>query len=211
VDLQKEKERLFDYLETQIVDKRVVEAMLRVPRELFIPDELVSHAYEDRPISIGYGQTISQPYIVALMTQALDISKNDKVLELGTGRGYQTAILAELAKTVISVERIPQLVTKAENILKKLGYNNIHIHLSTGKLGWKQDSPYNAIIVTAAAPRIPEALVEQLAAGGRMIIPVGNRWEQELILLKKGEDKNIINNLGFCRFVPLIGEDAWDE
>jgi protein-L-isoaspartate(D-aspartate) O-methyltransferase len=145
------------------------------------------------------------------MTQALDISKNDKVLELGTGRGYQTAILAELAKTVISVERIPQLVTKAENILKKLGYNNIHIHLSTGKLGWKQDSPYNAIIVTAAAPRIPEALVEQLAAGGRMIIPVGNRWEQELILLKKGEDKNIINNLGFCRFVPLIGEDAWDE
>ena len=211
MDLQKDKERLFDYLRTQIVNKQVIEAMIRVPRECFIPEELISHAYEDRPISIGYGQTISQPYIVALMTQALDITKDDKVLEVGTGRGYQTAILAELAGTVISVERIPQLITEAEKTLKKLGYRNIHIHLSRGKLGWIQDSPYHSIIVTAAAPRIPEALVEQLAAGGKMIIPVGNRWEQELILLKKGEEKNVVNSLGFCRFVPLIGDDAWDE
>jgi protein-L-isoaspartate(D-aspartate) O-methyltransferase len=211
VDLQKDKERLFDYLKTQIANKQVIEAMLRVPRELFIPEQLASHAYDDRPVSIGYGQTISQPYIVALMTQALDISKDDKVLEVGTGRGYQTAILAELASMVISIERIPQLVTEAEKILKKLGYNNIHIHLSTGKLGWEKGSPYQAIMVTAAAPHIPEALVKQLALGGRMVIPVGNRWEQELILLKRGESQNVVNNLGFCRFVPLIGEDAWDE
>jgi protein-L-isoaspartate(D-aspartate) O-methyltransferase len=211
VDLQKDKKRLFDYLKTQIGNKQVIEAMLRVPRELFIPEDLASHAYDDRPISIGYGQTISQPYIVALMTQALDISRDDKVLEVGTGRGYQTAILAELADTVVSVERIPQLVTKAEKTLKKLGYSNIYIHLSTGKLGWIDDSPYHAIIVTAAAPHVPEELVKQLAIGGRMIIPVGTRWEQELILLKKGEKQNILNNLGFCRFVPLIGEDAWND
>jgi protein-L-isoaspartate(D-aspartate) O-methyltransferase len=211
VDLQKDKAKLLDYLKTQIGNKQVIGAMLRVPRELFIPEELASHAYDDRPISIGYGQTISQPYIVALMTQALDISKDDKVLEVGTGRGYQTAILAELAGTVISVERIPQLITEAEKTLNKLGYNNIYIHLSSDKLGWIADSPYQAIIVTAAAPHIPEALVKQLAIGGRMIIPVGSRWEQELILLKKGEKQNSLNKLGFCRFVPLIGEDAWSD
>jgi protein-L-isoaspartate(D-aspartate) O-methyltransferase len=211
VDLQKDKARLFDYLKTQIGNKKVIDAMLRVPRELFIPQELASHAYDDRPISIGYGQTISQPYIVALMTQALDISKDDKVLEVGTGRGYQTAILAELAGTVISVERIPQLVTEARKIIKKLGYSNVHIHLSTDKLGWIEERPYHAIIVTAAAPNIPEALVEQLDTGGRMIIPVGSRWEQQLILLKKGENRNHLENMGFCRFVPLIGDDAWDE
>lgn len=185
--------------------------MLRVPREYFIPEELIQHAYDDRPIGIGYGQTISQPYIVALMTQALDISKDDKVLEVGTGSGYQTAILAELANTIFSVERIPELVTSAESILKRLGYKNVHIHLSENKLGWDKESPYDAIMVTAASPGIPDVLVDQLNIGGRLIIPIGSRWEQELILLKKGEKQNDIDNLGFCRFVLLIGKDAWDE
>jgi protein-L-isoaspartate(D-aspartate) O-methyltransferase len=211
VDLQREKARLFEYLKGQIKDKRVLEAMFRIPREDFLPEELVPHAYDDRPISIGHGQTISQPYIVALMTQALEISKEDKVLEIGTGSGYQTAILAELAHAVISVERIPELVSIAEKVLKKLGYKNITIHLADSTIGWEQDSPYDAIIVTAASPGLPDALVNQLAIGGRLIIPVGSRWEQELILLTREERSNKIDNLGFCRFVPLIGKDAWTE
>jgi protein-L-isoaspartate(D-aspartate) O-methyltransferase len=211
VDLQRDKARLFEYLRGQIKDKRVLEAMSRVPREYFIPEDLSQYAYDDRPISIGHGQTISQPYIVALMTQALELTGNEKVLEVGTGSGYQTAILAELANSVVSVERIPGLIASAEKILEELGYKNITVHLAGNKLGWEPDSPYDAIMVTAAAPNLSDILFNQLAMEGRLIIPVGSRWEQELLLLKKEKTGKHIDNLGFCRFVPLIGEDAWSD
>ena len=211
MDLEKDKARLFEYLKGQINDKKVLEAMYRIPRDLFIPDDLKQHSYEDRPIGIGYGQTISQPFIVALMTQALNLKGDEKVLEIGTGSGYQTAILAELAKRVISVERIPQLARAAEKVLNELGYHNVNVYVSSKSLGWKQDEPYDAIMVTAAAPCIPQALVDQLVQKGKLVIPVGSRWEQELLFLVKDERKNIINSLGYCRFVPLIGDDAWSE
>jgi protein-L-isoaspartate(D-aspartate) O-methyltransferase len=185
--------------------------MLNVPRELFVPPDYYHSAYEDRPLSIGLGQSISQPLIVALMTQALELEGNEKVLELGTGSGYQTAILAELAKKVISVERIPQLAESAKKVLDKLGYTNIEIHVVEKFLGWEKESPYDAIMVTAGAPCVPDTLLKQLATGGKMVIPVGSRWEQDLLKITKGKKQNSVENLGGCRFVPLIGEYAWER
>ena len=163
------------------------------------------------PLSIGFGQTISQPFIVALMTQTLELKGSEKVLEIGTGSGYQTAILAEMAKRVVSVERIPQLVESARQAIGKLGYTNIEIHIVEDALGWPAGAPYDAAIVTAGAPRVPDALVEQLTLGGRLVIPVGSRWEQELVKVTRKKRKNVIENLGGCRFVPLIAKDAWGE
>jgi protein-L-isoaspartate(D-aspartate) O-methyltransferase len=197
-------------LSKEISDQRVLSVIANVPRELFVPSNCHNFAYDNRPLDIGFEQTISQPLIVALMTEALELNGTDKVLELGTGSGYQTAILAGLARWVVSVERIPQLAKSAKKILDELGRSNVEIHISEQLLGWSEGAPYDGIIVTAGAPRVPESLLKQLVIGGRMVIPVGSRWTQELLKVTKGEKQNTIENLGGCRFVPLIGEDAWD-
>jgi protein-L-isoaspartate(D-aspartate) O-methyltransferase len=211
VGLEGARARLLDSLRREIHDRRVLSAMARVPRERFVPPDSYYAAYEDIPLSIGFGQTISQPFIVALMTQALRLKGSEKVLELGTGSGYQTAILADLAKCVVSIERVPQLAESASRVLKELGYINFEIHTSGDMLGWPDGAPYDAIIVTAGAPRVPDALLEQLALGGRMVIPVGSRWEQDLLKVTKSKKGNLVGNLGGCRFVPLIGVGAWEE
>jgi protein-L-isoaspartate(D-aspartate) O-methyltransferase len=211
VGLEAARARLIDCLSQEIRDKRVLSVMSRVPRELFVLPDYRYAAYEDMPLSIGFGQTISQPFIVALMTQALELKGSEKVLELGTGSGYQTAILAGLAKWVVSIERVPQLAESATHVLSELGYTNFEIHTSGETLGWPDGAPYDAIIVTAGAPRVPDALLEQLALGGRLVIPVGSRWEQDLLRVTRRKKGNVIENLGGCRFVPLIGKGAWEE
>ena len=210
-DLQQAKRRLMDSLRKEITDPRVVEAMEKVPREAFVPIVSQHLSYEDMPLPIGEGQTISQPYIVALMTEALELGKTDRVLELGTGSGYQTAILAKLAGRVISVERIRSLADTARTLLGSLGYKNVEVHLGGETLGWLEDSPYQAIIVTAGSRKLPKELLDQLASGGRMVIPVGSMREQELMKIVKSNDGYSIKTLGPCRFVPLIGEGAWPD
>ena len=202
---------LIKHLSTEIRDKRVLGAMARIPRECFVPPEEQPLAYEDRPLPIGFDQTISQPLIIAIMTEALELTSDDKVLELGTGSGYQAAILAELARQVVTTERVPPLAKGAKEVLDRLGYTNIEVHLAEETLGWKRGAPYNAIIVTAGAPKVPDALLEQLAIGGRLIIPVGSRYVQELYKVTKHKKRNVVQNLGGCRFVSLIGKDAWEE
>jgi protein-L-isoaspartate(D-aspartate) O-methyltransferase len=194
-----------------ISDKRVLSAMRKVPRDRFVEEALVTEAYNDHPLPIGENQTISQPYIVALMTEALKLTTKEKTLEIGTGSGYQTAILAELSKKVYTVERIRSLMIKARNTLAELGYNNILFKAFDGTLGWKQYAPYDAIIVTAGAPKLPQPLLEQLAEGGRLIIPVGNRYSQELIKVTNKKGNHIQENLGGCRFVDLVGVHGWKE
>jgi protein-L-isoaspartate(D-aspartate) O-methyltransferase len=211
MDYKAARTALVNGFRAHIGDEQVLKAMLRVPRELFIPPEEKHLAYEDRPLPIGNGQTISQPYIVALMTEALELTGREKVLEVGTGSGYQTAVLAELSHSVITVERIPELAHTARDRLNALGYKNIIVQIAEPDIGWQAGAPYDAIIVTAAAPFIPEKLLAQLAVGGRMVIPVGSRYEQDLYKVIKHKDENEIHNLGGCRFVSLIGEDAWDE
>jgi len=211
VNLEREREKLIEHLRQEISDERVLNVMARVPRELFVPSSSRHLAYEDRPLPIGEGQTISQPFIIALMTQALELLGNEKVLELGTGSGYQAAILAEMARQVITVERLPSLANTARRTLKKLGYINVQVHLAERTLGWRAEAPYDAIMVTAAAPRIPQELLDQLAVGGHLVIPVGSRWEQDLLQVTKQKEGFTVKNLTPCRFVPLIGEEAWDE
>lgn len=209
IDYQAVRAELIEHLGHEIKDKRVLEAMSRIPREKFVPPDFRHQAYEDRPLPIGEEQTISQPYIIALMTQALELTGKEKVLELGTGSGYQTAILAELAKRVISVERVPFLAESARKLLDSLGYNNVEVHLAGDTLGWPPEAPYDAIMVTAGAPSVPEDLLNQLAIGGLMVIPVGTRYMQELCKITRRQEGNIIRNLGGCRFVSLIGKNAW--
>jgi len=211
VDLEQVRERLFRHLDREIVDRRVVEAMKRVPREAFVPPQLLYAAYDDRPLSIGFGQTISQPFIVALMVQALELRGDEKVLELGTGSGYETAILAELARGVVSVECIPELAEAAGQLLNRLGYANIEVHVAGRGLGWPEGAPYDAIIVSAGAPGVPQVLLDQLTLNGRLVIPVGSRWQQELLRVTRLRKGSEIENLGGCYFVPLIGEGAWEE
>lgn len=211
MDLEKAKAALIKHLTWEIADKRVVEAMKRIPREAFVPQEYYHAAYEDRPLSIGFGQTISQPFIVALMIQALELKGDEKVLELGTGSGYEAAVLAELAKQVVTVEIIPELAESAKRVLEKLGYSNIEVHSAGKTLGWLEDAPYDAIIVSAGAPSIPQILLGQLSWGGRLVIPVGSHWQQELMKISKDKEGNKVENLGACYFVPLIGEGAWKE
>ena len=210
-DFNAARASLIEQLSSEISDKRVLAAMSRLPRELFVPPENRPWAYEDRPLSIGSSQTISQPYIIALMTQALELTGSEKVLEIGTGSGYQTAILAEMARQVVTVERLPLLADSARKVLESLGYNNIETHIARETLGWKQGAPYDAIMVTAGAPELPDELLSQLAYLGRMVIPVGSHYIQELCKVTKCQDRNIIEKLGGCRFVSLIGKDAWDE
>ena len=211
MDFKAARARLIKQLSTEIIDKRVLAAMSRIPRELFVPKESQRLAYEDRPLPIGWEQTISQPFIIALMTEALELTGSEKVLEVGTGSGYQAAILAELSQRVITVERVPALAETAKHVLDSLGYTNIEIHLAEATLGWKSGAPYDAILVTAGAPNVPDGLLAQLAIGGRMVIPVGSRYVQELCKITKRKDKNLVRNLGGCRFVSLIGKDAWEE
>jgi protein-L-isoaspartate(D-aspartate) O-methyltransferase len=210
-DLERARQSLLQYLDHEIADNRVVDAMRRVPREAFVSQEQYHVAYDDRPLSIGFGQTISQPFIVALMVQALELRGDEKVLELGTGSGYEAAILAELAQKVVTVECIPELAESARQVLDKLGYSNIEVHVAGKTLGWPEGAPYDAIIVSAGAPTVPQVLVEQLTWNGRLVIPVGSRWQQELLRVTKLRKGNNIENLGGCYFVPLIGEGAWEE
>ena len=194
-----------------ISDAKVLAAMATVPRHLFVSEALVDQAYGDFPLPIGDQQTISQPYIVAEMTQALQLSINDRVLEVGTGSGYQAAILAEIAYRVYSIERIHSLMIKARRILDTLQYHNVVTRYSDGTLGWEEESPFDAIIVTAGAPTIPQALVDQLADGGRMVVPVGDQHSQELIKIYKDAKEIHQTNMGGCRFVKLVGQYGWRQ
>lgn len=192
-----------------IKDERVLKAFLKVPRHKFVRPQDIWHAYEDYPLSIGYGQTISQPYMVAIMTELLELKGHERVLEIGTGSGYQAAILAELAKEVFSIERIPELAQKAEKVLQELGYNNVKVIIGDGSKGLPEFAPYDGIIVTAAAPRPPQPLLEQLKDKGRLVIPVGSRKLQDLLRITRIGDEFKTENFGPCLFVPLIGEEGW--
>jgi len=189
----------------------VLRVMENVPRHLFVPEDLRDYAYEDHPLSIGYGQTISQPYMVAIMTELLDLKPTDKVLEVGTGSGYQTAILAELAHTVISIERIRELAEEAEQRLTNLGYKNIKVICGDGSSGYPDESPYDAIIVTAGSPEVPESLKKQLNDGGRLVIPVGGSNLQVLLKITKIGNTFSIERHTSCIFVPLIGTEGWNN
>ncbi len=195
-----------------IKDPRVLKVMEKVPRHIFVNEALRDQAYNDNPLPIDEGQTISQPYIVALMTEAMELKGREKVLEVGTGSGYQTAVLAELAEHVFSIDRVPSLSGVARRLLESLNYYNVAIRVGDGSLGWRDEAPFDAIIVTAGAPDIPKTLVEQLAVGGRLVIPVGGRQSQVLIKLTRlSGDINDVKkeDLGGCRFVDLIGEYGW--
>jgi protein-L-isoaspartate(D-aspartate) O-methyltransferase len=204
-------------VETQLLrrgirDERVLKAMRKVPRHLFLDEALWPQAYEDHPLPIGEKQTISQPYIVALMTEALELTGRERVLEIGTGSGYQTAILAELAERVYSIERIAVIAKRTRKILDDLTYSNVVMTISDGTCGWKEHGPYHGIIVTAASPYPPKPLLEQLAADGRLVIPIGDEFTQEMMVyIREGEGSYSKENLGGCRFVKLIGEHGWRE
>ena len=195
-----------------IGDERVLRAMEKIPRHMFIDEGLIDQAYNDSPLPIGEKETISQPYIVAIMTEALELKGPEKVLELGTGSGYQAAILAELADRVYTIERIAPLAQKARRLLESLNYYNVVLRVGDGTYGWREESPFDAILVTAGSPSIPRTLVEQLAIGGRLVIPVGGRYSQSLIKLTRlSENPDDVKkeDLGGCRFVDLIGEYGW--
>lgn len=193
-----------------IRDERVLAAMTRVPREAFVAAEDAANAYGDFPLPIGAGQTVSQPYIVAAMLEKLELHPQDRVLEVGTGTGYEAALLGELAAQVWSIERQSELADKAHAILQRLGYRNVHVVYGDGSCGLPEQAPFDKILVAAAAPRIPETLIEQLADGGRMILPVGTRAEQQLQLVRKLGDEVAITSEDLCRFVPLVGEQGWE-
>lgn len=203
-------------VETQIIergikDKRVIEAMKKVPRHLFVPEEIMDDAYDDRALPIGYGQTISQPYIVALMTELLELKGDEKVLEIGTGSGYQAAILAEIVKEVHTIERIEALAQKAKERLEKLGYKNIKIYVKDGTEGLPEEAPFDRIIITAATPDIPLPLQEQLKEGGVIVAPVGERYSQYMLKGVKKGGKLEKQYLIPVAFVPLIGKYGWQE
>jgi protein-L-isoaspartate(D-aspartate) O-methyltransferase len=195
-----------------IRNKALLKSMVDVPRHLFIPEGLSDYAYYDGPLSIGEGQTISQPYIVAYMIQALNPDKDDRVLEIGTGSGYAAAVLSRLVSIVYTIERLDSLAKEAEALLKKLKYENIKVYTGDGTKGLPEEAPFDGIIVTAAAPEIPKSLLDQLDIGGRLVIPLGDRNTQELILINKDMDNIIVQrSIGAVRFVPLIGEEGWER
>jgi protein-L-isoaspartate(D-aspartate) O-methyltransferase len=206
-----------EMVDTQIVgrgirDVPLIKAMRKVPRHLFLEDALWPQAYEDHPSPIGEKQTISQPYIVALMTEALQLKGKEKVLEIGTGSGYQTAILAELSEQVYSIERLPSIAKRSRKMLDELKYTNIVITVGDGTYGWAEHSPYDGIIVTAAAPYPPKPLLTQLKTGARLVIPMGDEFSQDLMVYTRDDEDTYSElNLGGCRFVKLIGEYGWKK
>ena len=214
---------MIDYTETRrrmvkeqieargVNDQRVLKAMEKVPRHLFVPGALLDQAYDDTPLTIGHKQTISQPYTVAFMTEALELKGNERVLEVGAGSGYQTAVLAELAKEVFSVERIPELAEQARQRLQEMGYKNVRIIVGDGTLGLKANEPFDAIIVTASGPELPTPFIEQLAEGGRLVIPVGERSSQNMYRVRKQHGEVIKDYLGPFRFVELVGKFGYKE
>ncbi|MCZ6615300.1 MAG: protein-L-isoaspartate(D-aspartate) O-methyltransferase [Chloroflexi bacterium] len=210
-ELEHAKRRLLEHLAREISDKRVLSAMARVPREAFIPKASIHLAYEDIPLPIGREQTISQPIIVAMMTAALAAKETDSVLEIGTGSGYQAAVLSLLSRRVITVERFPELAERAEGLLRRLGYDNVAVRPAGEVLGCPEEAPFDGIMVTAGAPRLPRVLLDQMADGGRLVIPVGSQREQDLLLVKREEDGYTVKSLGPCRFVPLVGRGAWPQ
>ena len=209
----------FDYLREQMVKQQlipggivsfsVLDAMAKVPRHLFVPEGQIDNAYGDYPLPIGHGQTISQPFMVALMTQCLNATNGDKILEIGTGSAYQTAILAELSKEIYSIEMIPELAEEAKMRLSRLGYTNVMIKVGDGTLGWSEQAPFDGVMVTAGAPDIPAPLVEQLKIGGRIVIPVGTRYSQSLKVVTRTEEGVGLKDHGGCVFVNLVGEYGW--
>ena len=210
-ELERAKRRLLEHLAREISDKRVLSAMAQVPREAFIPEASIHLAYEDIPLPIDREQTISQPIMVAMMTAALAPKATDSVLEIGTGSGYQAAILSLLSKRVITMERFPELAERAQTVLGRLGYDNVTVRPPGTVLGCPEEAPFDGIMVTAGAPRLPRILLDQMADGGRLVIPVGSQREQELLLVKKEEEGYTVKGLGPCRFVPLVGQGAWPQ
>jgi protein-L-isoaspartate(D-aspartate) O-methyltransferase len=194
-----------------IKNQRVLDAFRKVERHKFIPENLRNSAYADFPVPIGEGQTISQPYIVALMTECLNLNGQDKVLEIGTGSGYQAAILAELVKEVYTIERFETLAKRAEAILNEFGYTNIKIKVGDGTLGWEEAAPFNKIIITAASPGIPLPLTEQLKENGKLILPLGESFSQVLTLVEKKKGKLEFMDICGCVFVPLVGKHGWSN
>jgi protein-L-isoaspartate(D-aspartate) O-methyltransferase len=196
-------------LRRAITDERVLTAMGEVPRELFVLPERRAEAYDNRALPIGHGQTISQPLMVAVMLQELALEGTERVLDVGTGSGYQAALLSGLAASVVGVELVPELTERSRRTLREQGYDNVTVHQAGGGLGWAQEGPYDAIVVAAAAPRVPQSLVGQLAPGGRLVIPVGERTSQELIVVENRPEGLTVTRKGRCGFVPLVGREAF--
>jgi len=192
-----------------IKDERVLDGMRKVPRHLFVGETRYNQAYDDSALSIGEGQTISQPYMVAVMTELLELKGDEKVLEIGTGSGYKAAVLSELAKEVYTIERVAELARRAEETFHSLGYANIHIKVGDGTLGWPEESPFDGIIITAGTPKVPEPLIEQLSDDGVIVAPVGDRFSQQLIRIRKSKGKLLEEYHTPCVFVPLIGKYGW--
>ena len=203
------REMLVRELSREITDERVLHAFGVVPRERFVLDEARHLAYANRPLPIGHGQTISQPLMVALMLHELRLQGEERVLDVGTGSGYQAALLSVLARRVVGVELIRELAERARGVLRDLGYDNVEVHVAGDELGWPAGAPYDAIVVAAASPRVPQSLVAQLAPGGRLVIPVGGDEGQDLLVVEKGPEGLTVSRKGGCRFVPLIGREAY--
>jgi len=201
-----------DQIEARGVENRnVLDAMREIPRHRFIPEEFQGAAYQDRPLPIGNGQTISQPYIVGLMTSLLELQPKESVLEIGAGSGYQAAILSKLARSVVTIERLPEIASKAKNLLQSLGIFNVKVVVGDGTLGYAPDAPYDGIIITAASPDIPAPLIDQLADSGRLVAPVGSRDLQQLVRIRKDGSRISRENFGGVVFVPLLGRYGWQE
>jgi protein-L-isoaspartate(D-aspartate) O-methyltransferase len=194
-----------------VKDARVLEAMRRVPRHHFVEEALWERSYDDHPLPIGEGQTISQPYMVAVMTEALKLKGSEKILEIGTGSGYQTAIIAELSEQVFTIERIDKLTKMARRNLDRLGYTNVVFRTGDGTIGWQDQAPFGGILVTAGAPAVPKFLFQQLAEGGRMVVPIGGMHGQELVVIQKKDGQPVKKRYFGCVFVPLIGKDGWER
>ena len=213
MDFEALREKMVEYqlIPRGISDSRVLNVFRKVERHKFVPKEFTNSAYGDHPLPIGGNQTISQPFIVALMTESLGLTGREKVLEIGTGSGYQTAILAELASEVYSIERIPSLAETAAQILSGLGYVNVNIAVKDGSLGWPEHAPYDVIMVTASCPAKPSTLLEQVKEGGKLVAPIGAAFGQVLTLFTKKKDSVISSELCGCMFVPLIGKEGWNK
>ncbi len=203
------RQMLVRELRRDLEDERVLHAFGLVPRERFVLEEARHLSYANRPLPIGHGQTISQPLMVGLMLQEMRLEGDEKVLDVGTGSGYQAALLSLLAREVVGVELIPELTERARIVLRDLGYDNVSVHVAGDELGWPDGAPYDAIVVAAASPRVPQSLVAQLAPGGRLVIPVGTHEGQDLLVVEKGPEGLTVNRKGACRFVPLIGPEAY--